>query len=241
MIKLYVGQRGSGKTAQCVNDAQWFFKRGYDIYSNVPCWGYSPRPKGERLIKRIFSPYVKTLSYFIYAEDLTEKLKQTYENKRNALFILDESPVFFNSRSWKNTDMDIISALNMSRKTKVHLFITAQRYHLLDKQIRETADYIYMCEKQLIKPFRFFTCMVVLQEYFMESTKSIFLKKYIKKRKFVWEGSFKKIFKHYDTGQVILPRRFYEKFPDLFPDPEEVTIDVITTLAGVHDDTEPPL
>lgn len=246
MIKLFVGRKGSGKTLQMVRSAQWFFRRGYKVYSNFPCWGYSPKsvPKNwfERVLNGLFpGRLIPVLSEFIYTEQLEDKLKATFEQKLPTLFLLDEAPVMYHSREWKNFDLDLIYAVNQSRKSNVHMFMSAQTYNGVDKQLRETADYVYICEKRLFKPIRVFVSLAVTQEFFKEELKSIFLKKYIKKRKIMFEGSAKRFYKYYDTGQVILPRRFFEKFPTLFPDPSLVSIGMIRTGSLGHKDIEPPL
>jgi len=238
MIKLFVGQKGSGKTLQMVKDSQWFFKRGYKVYSNFPVWGYSPN--GERVLK-VFKKRVPTLGNFMYSEDLETTLKSTFEAKTPTLFMLDEAPVMFHSREWHNFDLDLIYALNQSRKSNVHMFMSAQMYHSLDKQLRETAEYVYLCEKKLFKPIRLFTVMVVRPDYFKEEQDSKFLKQFIVKRKLYFENSLKQYYQFYDTEQVILPARFQAKYPQLFPDPSKVSIQDIVTHATEHRDIDIPI
>jgi Cdc6-like AAA superfamily ATPase len=243
MIKLFVGRKGMGKTLQMVKDAQWFFNRGYKVYSNFPCWGFSPEKTiyKKSLIKRLFNKKIPTLANYIYSEELEATLKSTFEQKQPTLFMLDEAPVMFHSREWKNFDLDLIYALNQSRKSNVHLMMSAQQYGALDKQLRETADFIYLCEKKLPSPFRIFTTMIVVPDYFKEEQKSVFLKNYIISRRFSFERSIKKYYKFYSTEQVILPQRFFTKYPQLFPDPTKVTIKDIELQALSHKDIQPPL
>lgn len=244
MIKLYVGRKGSGKTLQMVKSSQWFFKRGYKVFSNFPVWGLSPviaKNKWQRVLNVVFKKYVPTLATYIYTEELEERLKATFEEKKPTLFLIDEAPVMYHSREWKSFDLDLIYAVNQSRKSNVHVFLSAQTYNGVDKQLRETADFVFMCEKRLFRPIRLFTNMVVTQEFFKEDLKSIFLKKYIKKRILLPEFTAKKYYRYYDTGQVILPRRFFEKFPSLFPNPSDVTIEQIKSGSLGHKDIEPPL
>lgn len=244
MIKLYVGRKGSGKTLQMVKSAQWFFNRGYKVFSNFPVWGLVPVvPKNfrERVLYALFPKFKPTLATYIHTEELEERLKATFEEKQPTLFLIDEAPVMYHSREWKSFDLDLIYAVNQSRKSNVHLFLSAQTYNGVDKQLRETADFVFMCEKRFIKPLRIFTNMAVTQEFFKEDLKSIFLKKYIKKRMILFGFQAKKYYKYYDTGQVILPRRFFDKFPNLFPDPSSVTIEQIVNGSLGHKDIEPPL
>ena len=239
MVKLFVGEKGSGKTLQMVKDAQWFFKKGYNVISNFPIWGFSP--SGERVLFGFRKSYEPRLSQFMHNEDLESTIKSTFESKVPTLFMLDEAPVMFHAREWKNFDLDLIYAINQSRKSNVHLFMSAQKFHALDKQLRESAEYVYQCERKLFKPFRLFTTMVVRTDYFSENTKSMFIKKYIVKRKIFFEASLKKYRRFYDTGQVILPRRFYDKFPNLFPDPNTVSITSIVDSSKNFIEILPPI
>lgn len=237
MIKLFVGEKGSGKTLQMVKDAQWFFRKGYEVHANFPVWGYHKK----RGLKNIFKKPEEVKADFMYAENLEKKLKNTFAKKKPTLFMLDEAPVMFHSREWKKFDLDLIYALNQSRKSNVHLFLSAQRFHALDKQLRETANYVYLCEKKLFKPIRLFLTLVVKPDYFTEDQDSILLKHYIKKRKIGFETSMKNYFKFYDTEQVVLPERFQEKYPELFPDPALVTISDIREKASMHKDIQIPI
>jgi|GEM_PF-2581273 len=233
MIKLFVGKKGSGKTLQMIKDAQYFFNNGYKVYSNVACWGY----KNNGFLRK----KTRVKAEFIYFDELQKIIKNTLENKNPTLFMLDEVPVMFHSRNWKTFDLDLIYALNQSRKTDVHLFMSAQIFTAVDKQLRLTADYIYMCEKRLFKPIELFTVMVVDPTYFNDEVKNIFLKNYIKKRKYFFNNNLKKYHHYYDTGQVVLPKRFQEKFPNLFPDPKKLGIPEIIMSSMEHKDRNIPL
>lgn len=212
MIKYFVGQKGSGKTLQMTKDAQYFFNKGYEIYSNYPLWGY----KNISLFKR-----QKVIGRFMYSDEFEDKLKTTFDGKKPTLFLLDEAPVLYNSRNWKNFDLDLIYALNQSRKTKVHMFMSAQKYDALDKQMRESANYVYLCERKL----KFiYTVMVVRPEYFKQDEKDIFLKRYIHRRKLYFKTNLRQYFKFYDTTHIVLPEKFYIKFPELFPNPKYFNI-----------------
>ena len=237
MIKLFVGQKGSGKTLQMVKDSQWFFDRGYEVYSNFPAWGWTK----EKGIKNIFKKKKKVQSNFMYAEELEDTLKSTFQKKKPTLFMLDEAPVLFHSRNWQKFDLDLIYALNQSRKSNVHMFISAQKYNALDKQLRETANWVYVCEKKNWGFMKWFITLVVNPDYFYDEGKSIHLKNYIKKRKISTNWGLQSYYKHYDTEQVVLPKRLMKKFPELFPDPATVTIPQIIERASQHEDLNIPI
>lgn len=241
MIKLFVGEKGSGKTLQMVKDAQWFFKRGYEVYSNFPVWGYSPEMSIRKRKPFERTKYLPRMGKYMYSEELEQNLKLSFERKQPTLFLLDEVPVMFHSREWKNFDLDLIHALNQSRKSNVHLYMSAQKFHAVDKQLRETAQYVYLCNKHFPKVFPISTVMVLKPDYFIEETKSVFQKKYIIKRKIYIGNSLKKYYKFYDTGQVILPQRFFEKFPEIFPDPHVISVDDIVQNSGKYTDTFIPI
>jgi hypothetical protein len=237
MIKLYVGEKGSGKTLHMVKDAQWFFKQGYDIVANFPVWGYSPKMSLKRgsIIRKLFSnPLEPTICRYMYPEHLEQAITESYINKRPTLFLLDEAPVIYNSRNWKNFDLDLVFALNQSRKTKVHFFMTAQRFKAVDKQLRDASQYVYKCEKMLFKPIRIFSALCVKPEYFDEEQDSALLKYYIIKRKYFHESQLAKYFQFYATDQVIGQERIIKKYPNLFPDPKLITIDEILVSSKLH-------
>lgn len=238
MIKFFVGDRGSGKTLQMVKDSQWFFEKGYSVFSNFPVWGYSPVASPLLNKKKIIRKDA-TMCNFMYFEDLEQKILGSLENETPTLFLLDEAPVLFHSREWQKFNLDLIYAINQSRKCNIHIFMSAQNYFAVDKQLRNTADYVYMCDK--IRILNLYRVSILKPDYFKDEEKSEFMKKFIVKTKLYFTFQIKKYFKYYYTGQVILHKRFFDKYPKLFPDPKSITIKDVLNSSLRHKDIPIPL
>ena len=64
------------------------------------------------------------------------------------LFLLDESGAIFNSRQFRdNISPEFLTRLLQSRKHKVALYMTSQRFQFTDKILREVCNEVTMCRK----------------------------------------------------------------------------------------------
>ena len=62
------------------------------------------------------------------------------EKEPGTLFVIDETPEYFNSRNWQKTGEDCIHYLRVSRKAGDDIYCTAQVLSHVDKQFREFAQ-----------------------------------------------------------------------------------------------------
>jgi len=105
-----------------------YYRKGYDIYSNV----------GLKF------PYT-TLT----RETLEEYTKSKKQFKK-AIFLIDEAYLFFDSRRSGSKLNRIFSYFMLqTSKRNVHLFVTAQFFHTLDKRFREHSHFQCHCVRML--------------------------------------------------------------------------------------------
>jgi hypothetical protein len=75
-----------------------------------------------------------------------------------ALIILDEAHIFLDSRNSASKRNKIISYfLLQTRKKGCHLYYTTQRFHQIDKRLRDNSDVLIQCRTAKDKNGRLFT------------------------------------------------------------------------------------
>ena len=191
MIKGYVGTYGSGKTLWLTKDSQWFFSRGYKVFSNTPIWGYYKKKKVQ--------------SEFIFNDDIPSFLTSLSWGSQPILLIVDEASDVFNSYDYKSIPKEIYNALKQSRKFGVHLFYTSQRHTDVVTRLRDNASIIYNCDTmfRFAKALKLYRAIGVHPNYFNDNAKSKEIKQYIKKRRFSFHFVIKKFFSFYMTQFVV--------------------------------------
>lgn len=162
---------GSGKTLSMVKLATSFYLRGYKVFSNFN-------------LSFPFESY--TLQDLInYSNDDT--------NFNKSVILLDEAHIFLDSRSSVSNKNKVISYfLLQTRKKGCHLFYTTQRYHQVDKRLRDNTDILTQCTTKTLSNGDKYT----LNYYEVEKNGVV--------------RNYKKIYKHtnklyslYDTNQII--------------------------------------
>lgn len=137
---------GCGKTLMLVLRAKYIYHR----YNNK--WVYSESAKCfvKQQIHIISNvelydiPYIKfkDINQFIDIE------KFGFKDEDITIFLLDESGAIFNSRKYRdNISTDFLTRLLQSRKHKVALYMTSQRFMFTDKILREVCNDVTMCRK----------------------------------------------------------------------------------------------
>lgn len=120
-IRMYCGYFGSGKSML----ASKFIVDNYNRYhvnviSNIP----------------LNIPYTPLVN------------KSQIENCENdTIIFIDECNTLFNARNWKDFPVELIYQLCQNRKKKIMLIMTAPRFHLVDKSIRDVTQHVYECHK----------------------------------------------------------------------------------------------
>lgn len=119
MIFVYTGKTGSGKTWKMVHDAYKEWKRGVDIYSNIPLFFKDRKYKIDR---------VGEIHYY---ESIIELLDVS-----DGIILMDEAQVLMNARNWENLPYEFQWKLQQHRKHKLDLFATTQNMGTIDIAMR---------------------------------------------------------------------------------------------------------
>lgn len=120
-IRMYCGYFGSGKSMLASKFIVDNYNRyGVNVISNIP----------------LNIPYTPLIN------------KSQIENCPNdTIIFIDECNTLFNARSWKDFPVELIYQLCQNRKKKIMLIMTAPRFHLVDKSIRDVTEHVYECHK----------------------------------------------------------------------------------------------
>ena len=137
---------GCGKTLTAVKDALDI----YNKYDGLPVWDDEKQEFVTQHVHIVSNVELKTIPYYRWVgeKQFTEFEKFGFEQQDITIFILDEAGAEFNSRNFKNNiSMEFLTKLLQSRKNKMSLFLTSQRFGFTDKILRETCDVVYACRK----------------------------------------------------------------------------------------------
>lgn len=129
-MRFRVGRPGSGKTLVSVRDMILAMRRGVPVYSNVP------------IIDPVSGRRSGLASGWQHVIWLTE-----YLGLRNFAVLVDEGNVWACSRRSKNVALDLLAWWAQRRHYGAHIIITAQHENRIDVVLRETVDYIDVCER----------------------------------------------------------------------------------------------
>ncbi len=137
---------GCGKTLSLVRQAVYIFKK----YDNKKVWD-AERKKWDIQRIHIVSnvnlydvPYIKWTgeNQFINID------RMGFGANDITIFLLDESGTIFNSRNFRsNLSMEFLTRLLQSRKNKMCLYMTSQRFQFTDKILRESCSLVTTCRK----------------------------------------------------------------------------------------------
>lgn len=124
-LHIFVGLFGKGKTISMVQLAYKYACRypHITIYSNIKLVDF---PNPERIHR---------LSNY----------NQIIDAPPDSLFLIDEISTLFQSRSWANFPMPLLSQLLQVRKNKKMIIATAQRFSHVDKLIRDVTYSVIDC------------------------------------------------------------------------------------------------
>lgn len=136
---------GSGKTLDIVKTALDIYKR----YDGLKVW----YPDGNKFVTQhihiisnveIYS--VPTIRFKDIGQ-LIEIENYKFGPMDVTIFLLDESGAIFNSRDYKNNiSPEFLTSLLQSRKNKVALYMTSQRFIFTDKILREICGVVNECK-----------------------------------------------------------------------------------------------
>lgn len=137
---------GCGKTLSLVRTAVHVFKK----YDSKQVWC---EELGKFVTQRIHIisnvklfgvPYIP----WIGESQFTDIDKYNFGPEDVTVFLLDEVGTIFNSRNFRdNISMEFLKRLLQSRKNKMCLYMTSQRFQFTDKILRESCSTVTTCRK----------------------------------------------------------------------------------------------
>jgi hypothetical protein len=151
MIIGMIGRMGTGKTLSAVRYAYHFYKSGYTIYSNI---------------------HLKFPHRYVGLQDLINLCNnQTYLEK--SVMLIDEVGFYVDSRNSQSKKNRLISLwIVMTRKLGVHVLYTSQKFHAIDRRLRDNTDVVIQCESKDYKGNKYTKNLLMKQTEFGISLKS---------------------------------------------------------------------
>lgn len=137
---------GNGKTLSLVKKALSIYKKydGLTVYDDKIEKFCTQRVHIISNVELYGVPYIK----WIGEEQFINIDKYNFGNMDIIIFLLDESGAIFNSRSFRqNISMEFLTRLLQSRKHKMCLYMTSQRFQFTDKILRECCSTVTTCRK----------------------------------------------------------------------------------------------
>ena len=135
---------GSGKTLDIVKRALTIKKR----YDGLEVWDSEAKKFVVQHINIISNVELYGVE-FIRFKDISQLIdidKYNFGSMDVTIFILDESGAIFNSRDYKNNiSPEFLTSLLQSRKNKICLYMTSQRFMFTDKILREVCATVNQC------------------------------------------------------------------------------------------------
>lgn len=123
-IRMYCGYFGSGKSMlACKYLHDMYYKY---VNSDTPLTILSNIP--------LSIPYIPLTN-----------INQILDVNENTIIFIDECNTLFNARDWKNFPVELVYQLCQNRKKHIMLLMTAPRFHLVDKSIRDVTQFVYQC------------------------------------------------------------------------------------------------
>lgn len=154
MIIGMIGRMGTGKTLSLVRYAYNYYRSGYKIYSNI----------------HLNFPYTR-----VGLQDLLDYANaNTYLEK--SIVIIDEAHVLLDSRNSASKRNRLVSFfVVLTRKMGCNLLYTTQRFHQIDKRLRDNSDIVISCSTKTFKGTKYTHNMImIMTEFGMKTKREIF-------------------------------------------------------------------
>ena len=177
-IDMYCGYFGEGKTIKAV-DTVLFYKKKYpeiNVFSNI----------------HIACDYKPIHSWNVIIEA-----------PPNSIFLVDEVSTLLHARNWKEFPTDLMRTMFQCRKNHKYLIMTAQRFHHVDKTVRDVTDHVFQQSHDFWRIHH--TC--VYDAWDLENC--INIKDILPQSVFWWHRS-NAMYRHYDTDYVVNDIKSYD-------------------------------
>lgn len=187
MISIYTGTPGSGKSYHAVQDIYNALRKGKTVITNL--WVDIDK------IKKIKGEYV-------YLDDIKIRQLLPRLEKKNILFVIDESQVYLGSRSWQSDyDRNVwLRYFQLHRHVDNNVILVTQQIEMIDKQVRNLAEYE---EKHLsIRRVKMFRWICILFRINIMLVKVVNVPSQVKLYNQLVIGH-KKYYDMYDTSQIV--------------------------------------
>ena len=136
---------GSGKTLDIVKRALNIKKK----YDGLQVWDSEVKKFTTQHINIISNVQLFGVEYIPF-KDISQLIdidQYNFGSMDVTIFILDESGAIFNSRDYKkNISPEFLTSLLQSRKNKIALYMTSQRFIFTDKILREVTCVVNQCK-----------------------------------------------------------------------------------------------
>ena len=137
---------GCGKTLSLVRQAVHV----YNQYNNKKVWSEDKKCFVTQKIHIISNVRLYDVPYieWVGESQFTDIDKMGFEEQDIIIYLLDEVGTIFNSRNFRdNISMEFLTRLLQSRKNKMALYMTSQRFIFTDKILRESCSIVTTCRK----------------------------------------------------------------------------------------------
>lgn len=137
---------GCGKTLSLVRQAKYI----YDRYNGLPVWSDKEKLFVIQKIHIISNVHLYDVPYIKWegVNQFIDIDKMGFDEQDITIYLLDESGTIFNSRNFRdNISMEFLTRLLQSRKNKMCLYMTSQRFQFTDKILRESCSTVTTCKK----------------------------------------------------------------------------------------------
>lgn len=185
---------GCGKTLSLVKYAKYIYKK----YDGLQVWDAKAKKFCTQHIHIISNVNLYDIPYIEWQseEQFTRLEEFGFPEQDITIFLLDEIGTIFNSRTFRtNISPEFLTKLLQSRKNKMALYSTSQRFLFTDKILRESCSTVTTCKK-----FWRFITLRDYNAYDLENTNNPQLLKPI--RTTIWLAK-DEDYNSYDTEQLI--------------------------------------
>jgi len=129
-INVFCGTLGAGKTYGTMLAVLSAWKNGYEVYSNMTMF---PPEKYSGLYHHI--------SYHDILEVMNKDFIQ-HGTGKEVILVLDEGWIFFDA--YEKTKKDVRILLMSARKNGIHIYITSQRWGLVNINVRAVVERVFI-------------------------------------------------------------------------------------------------
>lgn len=208
MIKAYVGDFGSGKTANMVWDLMQAMIRGAHVITNTP-------------IKFYHDPLIGKGRWY-EAEFISngKKFQEAIAYRQNCIFAIDEAAVYLPNIYWSKLPPEFIVKFAQNRKYRTDFYYTTQGFGHAVKRLRELTHICILCNRSRLLPLpaikfkiknrkiyigppvlfkaRFFDPAMFYGTWTIKK-----YERYLRKTRYLYPSQIKRIFRSYNTMYVV--------------------------------------